>query len=84
VSARTEEHAIIKKWIGAAIVTTGLCFGTLAFARPAAMASTAAPASTAKVQAGAAQTAYPSEATDVSARRRHRRHYYHYRYGYRP
>ncbi len=71
----------MKTWIGAAIVTTGLSFGALAFACPAAMGSTAAPASTAKVQTGASQTANSPEATDLSARRRYR---HHYRYAYRP
>src|SRR6266850_542480 len=80
----------MKKWIGAAIVTTGLSFGALSFAglafgSPAAMGSPAAPASTAKVQTGASQTANSPEATDLSARRRYRHHYRHvYRPYYRP
>ena len=71
----------MKTWIGAAVVTIGVSFGALAFACPAAMGSTAAPASTARVQTGASLTANSPEATDLSARRRYR---HHYRYAYRP
>jgi len=74
-----EEHAM-KTWIGAAIVTTALSFGTLSF-ETLVLGGPMAVSSTAGVQTGASPTAGLPVATDVTARRRYR---HHYRYAYRP
>ena len=60
----------MKTWIGVAIVTAALSFGSPALVGAKTLAATAA-----------VQTANSSDATDFSAMRRYRRYY---RYGYRP